>query len=231
MSLIAIPVLPGVNCELDSAYAVELAGGNACLVHHEDKALPAETSGVYVPGGFSYGDYLRPGAIARFAPVMDAVAAAAAEGMPVLGVCNGFQVLCEAGLLPGALAKNIGARFICRDVYVRVETSGTPFSHRLHPGNVLRIPVNHGQGNFTADEGTLDEIEANNQVLVRYCDARGEVDPGDPGTNPNGSLRSIAGVTNRAGNVAGMMPHPERAIEGILGSADGRPIVESLVNA
>ena len=153
----------------------------------------------------------------------------AERGGYVLGVCNGFQMLCEAGLLPGALARNVGARFLCRDAYVRVETAATPVTHLLRPGHVLRIPINHGEGNYTADPATLDRLEANNQVLLRYCDSGGEVDPDDRESNPNGSLRAIAGVTNAAGNVCGMMPHPERAIEALIGSADGRPLVESLV--
>jgi len=227
--LIAIPVVPGVNTELDSEYAVAACGGEAAFVHHRDAALPAETAAVWLPGGFAYGDYLRPGAIARFAPIFDAIGRAAASGMAVLGVCNGFQMLCEAGLLPGALARNVGARFLCRDAHVRVETAATPVTHRLRPGHVLRIPINHGEGNYTADAATLDRLEARNQVLLRYCDAGGSVDDDDRRSNPNGSLRSIAGVTNEAGNVCGMMPHPERAIEALLGSADGRPLVESLV--
>jgi len=228
-ALIAIPVLPGVNTELDTEHVVELCGGEAAFVHHTDRELPAETTGVWIPGGFSYGDYLRPGAIARFAPVVEAVRRAAAAGMPVLGVCNGFQVLCEAGLLPGALTRNVGARFLCRDTHVRVETAGTPFTHRLHEGNVLRIPINHHDGNYTADPDTIGLLESRNRVLLRYCDEKGNVDEGDRATNPNGSMRAIAGVTNEAGNVAGMMPHPERAVEAILGSTDGRPIVESLL--
>ncbi|MCC7078199.1 MAG: phosphoribosylformylglycinamidine synthase subunit PurQ [Acidimicrobiia bacterium] len=229
--LVAIPIIPGVNCEHDVAHAVRIAGGRSAFIHHTDRALPAETGAVYIPGGFAYGDYLRAGAIARFTPVVEAVARAAADGMPVLGVCNGFQVLCEAGLLPGALARNVGVRFLCQDVHVRLETAGTPASHRLKAGNVLRIPINHGEGCFTAPAEVLDLLETRNQILVRYCAADGTVDPADPVSNPNGSLRAIAGVTNPSGNVAGMMPHPERACEAILGSADGRPIVESLVHA
>ncbi len=228
---IAIPILPGVNCEHDVAWAVQLVGGDPVFVHHTDTTLPDATTGVYIPGGFSYGDYLRPGAIARFAPILSAVAAAAADGMAVLGVCNGFQVLCEAGLLPGALARNVRVRFTCRDVHVRIEATNSPIAARLGAGDVLRIPINHGQGNYTADEPTLDRLAENGQVLMRYCDASGVVDPANPDTNPNGSLRAIAGVVNEAGNVIGMMPHPERSIEAILGSTDGRAIVEALVNA
>jgi phosphoribosylformylglycinamidine synthase len=227
--LVAIPVIPGVNCEHDVAYAVGLAGGDPAFIHHTEKVLPAETRAVYVPGGFSYGDYLRAGAIARFAPVVAAIGRAAADGMPVLGVCNGFQILCEAGLLPGALARNIGLRFLCQDVHVRVETGGTPVTHRLKAGNVLRIPINHGEGCYTAPPEVLDRLESGNQVLLRYCRPDGTVDPDDRVSNPNGSLRAIAGVTNEAGNVAGMMPHPERACEAVLGSVDGGPIIESLV--
>lgn len=231
MTLVAIPVMPGMNCELDAAHAVREVGGDAAFVHHRDTALPTGTTAVFLPGGFSYGDYLRAGAIARFAPVMDAVARAAADGVSVLGVCNGFQVLCEAGLLPGALARNVGARFICRDVHLRVETDRAAVTSTLQVGDVLRVPVNHGEGCYSADAATLDALEADGQVLVRYCAADGSVDEDDRSTNPNGSLRAIAGVTNAAGNVAGMMPHPERAIELLLGSADGRPFVEGLVAA
>lgn len=229
--LVAIPIIPGVNCEHDVAHAVRIAGGRSAFLHHEERALPAETGAVYIPGGFAYGDYLRAGAIARFAPVVEAIGRAAADGMPVLGVCNGFQVLCEAGLLPGALARNIDVRFLCQDVHVRLETAGTPMSHRLKAGNILRVPINHGEGCFTAPDSVLDALEAHNQILLRYCSRDGTVDPDDRASNPNGSLRAIAGITNTSGNVAGMMPHPERACEAILGSADGRPIVESLVYA
>lgn len=231
MALVAIPVIPGMNCELDAQHAVREVGGDTAFVHHRDTTLPTGTTAVFLPGGFSYGDYLRAGAIARFAPVMDAVARAAADGMPVLGVCNGFQVLCEAGLLPGALARNVSARFICRDVHLRVETTRSPVTATLQVGDVVRVPMNHGEGCYSADDATLDALEAAGQVLARYCAADGTVDEGDLATNPNGSMRAIAGVTNAAGNVAGMMPHPERAIEALLGSADGRPFVESLVAA
>ncbi|MCE7884835.1 MAG: phosphoribosylformylglycinamidine synthase subunit PurQ [Actinobacteria bacterium ATB1] len=227
--LVAIPIIPGVNCEHDVAHAISLVGGESAFVHHMEATLPSGTQAVYIPGGFSYGDYLRAGAIARFAPIVAAIGRAAADGMPVLGVCNGFQILCEAGLLPGALARNVGLRFLCQDVHLRVETAGTPVTHRLKAGNVLRIPINHGEGCYTAPTETIDRLEAGNQVLLRYCRPDGTVDPDDRESNPNGSLRSIAGVTNEAGNVAGMMPHPERASESILGSVDGLPIVESLV--
>lgn len=229
--IVAVPIIPGTNCEHDVAHSLRLAGAEPVFCHHTDKALPADTVAVYVPGGFAYGDYLRAGAIARFTPVVDAIGRVAADGMPVLGVCNGFQILCEAGLLPGALARNASARFLCQQVNVRVETAGTPFTHALRPGVVLRIPINHGEGCYTADDGTLRDLEANNQILLRYCTDDGQVLPDDRAWNPNGSMQAIAGVTNIAGNVAGMMPHPERACEALLGSQDGRGILSSLVSA
>lgn len=232
MTRVAIPVFPGSNCEHDVASAIREVGGEAVLVHHRETELPAGTTAVIVPGGFAHGDYLRPGAIARFSPIMAAVAdAARVDGLPVLGICNGFQVLCEAGLLPGALAKNAGLRFLCREVHLVVEHAEGPFTHRYAPGAVLRMPINHFEGCYSADPDTLTELEVEGRVLLRYCAPDGTADPDDPVTNPNGSLRAIAGVTNADGNVAGMMPHPERAAEAILGSTDGRLLFESLLAA
>jgi phosphoribosylformylglycinamidine synthase I len=179
-----------------------------------------------LPGGFSYGDYLRTGAIARFSPVMEAVKSAAAEGRTVMGICNGFQILCEAGLLPGVLIRNNNLHFRCETVHVRVENAGSRYTRGLRAGQVLRLPIAHGEGNYVADPKTLDSLFANKQVLFTYSDARGRA---DDAANPNGSARHIAGITNAAGNVLGLMPHPERAAEAILGSADGLALFESVL--
>lgn len=182
---------------------------------------------VVLPGGFSYGDYLRCGAVARFSPIMNAVMDFAEKGGTVWGVCNGFQILCEAGLLPGALLLNEQRRFSCKNVHLRVETDQSLLTRSLHPGQVLRIPIAHAEGRYYADEATLDLLETNDQVLFRYCDAEGAT--GTPGANPNGALRDIAGICNDRRNVFGMMPHPERAAEEALGNADGRYLFESLL--
>jgi phosphoribosylformylglycinamidine synthase len=180
-----------------------------------------------LPGGFSYGDYLRPGAIARFSPVMTAVGRFAREGRLVLGICNGFQILCEAGLLPGALIRNAHLQYRCQWVNLRVENNLTPFTSKCQPGQVLRIPISHYEGCYYADEATLKELEANNQIVFHYCNPQGEI---TEEANPNGSLKNIAGIINRQGNVLGMMPHPERACEGLLGGEDGRLIFESILS-
>ena len=200
---------PGSCDERDALAACELTG-EARLLWHEERDLGG-VDGVVVPGGFSYGDYLRAGAIARFSPVMESVAELARGGGPVLGICNGFQVLCEAGLLPGALLANDGIRFICRQVELVVETDRSPFTSAMQPGELLSIPVKHQEGRYFAPQELLDELEANGQVALRY----------GPGQNPNGSVRDIAGVTNEAGNVLGLMPHPEHAVDELTGSADG----------
>lgn len=215
---IAVVVFPGSNDDRDAALALEALGAEATLVWHAEPALP-EVAAVVLPGGFSYGDYLRCGAIARFAPVMDAVSRFAAEGGLVLGICNGFQVLCEAGLLPGALRPNASLSFVCRDVELVVETASTPFTSRCEPGQRLAIPVKHGEGCYFADDPLLAQLEANNQIALRYED------------NPNGSIGNIAAVTNEAGNVLGLMPHPEHAVDPLLGSTDGALILGSLVDA
>jgi phosphoribosylformylglycinamidine synthase len=183
---------------------------------------------VILPGGFSYGDYLRTGAIARFSPVMNAIARFARSGGLVLGICNGFQILCEAGLLPGALMRNQGLRFICRHVYVRVETTATPFTSVAQPGQVLRIPIAHAEGSYVCDPDTLAELRNNDQVVFRYCAPDGRL---DLAANPNGSLDAIAGICNRERNVMGMMPHPERAVEAALGSTDGLFVLHSFVQS
>ena len=228
---IGVVVFPGSNCDRDTTHALALAGAEPVPLWHEEASL-AGVAGVVLPGGFAYGDYLRAGVIARFSPVMRAVAAFAAEGGLVLGICNGFQVLAEAGLVPGALLRNRGLRFLGRDVRIAVEQPDTPFTHRSGPRRPLRMPIAHGEGCYFADPATLDALELRGDILFRYVRADGTVagETDDP-ANPNGSLRAIAGVRNAAGNVAGLMPHPERAAEGILGSADGFGLLRSFVES
>ena len=218
MRRVAVVRFPGSNCEEDTFRAIERAGAEACYVWHRDADL-AGADAVILPGGFSYGDYLRSGAIARFSPVMAAVQAFAREGGPVLGICNGFQILCEAGLLPGALLRNAGLAFTSRPVRCRVEHAGTPFTSAFEPGTVVRLPVANGDGRFTADPATLDQLEAEGRVVLRYLD------------NPNGSARDIAGICNPGGTVVGIMPHPERADHSLLGAADGAGFFTSLAAA
>jgi len=215
---IAVLVFPGSNDDRDAALAFERLGAEAVPVWHAETDLP-EVGAVALPGGFSYGDYLRCGAIARFAPVMDAVRRFAADGGLVLGICNGFQVLCEAELLPGVLRPNVSLSFVCRDVPLRVERDDTPFTARARTGASLTIPVKHGEGCYFADEELLAQIESEGQVVLRYEE------------NPNGSVAGIAGVANREGNVFGLMPHPEHAVDPLLGSEDGALILGSLVDA
>ncbi len=214
---IAIVVFPGSNCEHDVAAAVEGLGGRAELVWHQRPDL-GPVDGVVLPGGFAHGDYLRPGAIARFSPVMSAVAAFAAEGGPVTGICNGFQVLTEAGLLPGALKKNRHLKFLCTTVEVRIESARSPLADLAVVGRVLRLPINHFAGSYICDDRTLADLRSDERIVLRYLD------------NPNGSLDDIAGVCNRAGNVVGLMPHPERAWHPLLGSSDGRVLLDGLVH-
>jgi phosphoribosylformylglycinamidine synthase len=215
---IAVLVFPGSNDDRDAALAFDRLGAEPVLVWHAETELP-EVGAVALPGGFSYGDYLRCGAIARFAPVMNAVRRFAEDGGLVLGICNGFQVLCEAGLLPGVLRPNTSLSFVCRDVALRVERDDTPFTARARSGTRLTIPVKHGEGCYFADEELLAQLEAEGQVVLRYED------------NPNGSAAGIAGVANREGNVFGLMPHPEHAVDPLLGSEDGALILGSLVDA
>jgi phosphoribosylformylglycinamidine synthase len=217
---IAVVVFPGSNDDRDAAWALGALGAEPVLVWHAERELPA-VGAVVLPGGFSYGDYLRCGAIARFAPVMDAVASFAAGGGLVLGICNGFQILCEAGLLPGVLRPNVSLSFVCRDVRVRAERTDTPFTSRCPPGATLTIPVKHGEGCWYANDALLREVERNRQVVLRY----------EPADNPNGSVADVAGVTNLEGNVMGLMPHPEHAVDSLLGSADGALLLASLVEA
>ena len=221
----AIVTFPGSNCDYDCRQAVrEHLGAAAEYVWHRQTAL-AGFDCVILPGGFSYGDYLRTGAIARFSPIMRRVTEFAAAGKPVIGICNGFQILLEAGLLPGAMMVNRGLQFVCDTVYLKTERTDLPFTNRLAKGKPIRIPIAHKEGNYYADEKTLDGIERNNQVVFRYCDAKGKT---NEASNPNGSRHNIAGITNKAGNVLGMMPHPERAMEKLLGSDDGRLVFDSI---
>jgi phosphoribosylformylglycinamidine synthase len=226
---VGVVVFPGSNCDADTMHGLRLVGAEPVELWHEHADLGGAAA-VVLPGGFAYGDYLRAGVIARFSPVMRAVSAFAANGGLVLGICNGFQVLAEAGLVPGALLRNRSLRFASREVAIAAEHAHSPFTSLLTPGRPLHMPVAHGEGCYYADDATLDALERHGQVLFRYVDDDGRV-PADPAdrANPNGSLRAIAGVANAAGNVAGLMPHPERASEALLGSDDGRAILESLV--
>ena len=221
-----IVTFPGSNCDYDAFRAVADAfGEEAVYLWHKDRDLQGADV-VILPGGFSYGDYLRPGAIARFSPIMHEVIAHARRGGPVLGICNGFQIACEAGLLPGALLRNESLRFVSRLATLRVESTETTFTSEYERGAVLRIPVAHGDGRYTADDGTLRRLNDEGHVVFRYCTADGEI---TPESNANGSVESIAGIVNDRGNVLGMMPHPERAVDAILGSSDGRGVFESVL--
>jgi phosphoribosylformylglycinamidine synthase len=213
---VGVVLFPGSYCELDALEAVRGLGGDAELLWHGDRDLH-DVDAVIVPGGFAHGDYLRPGAIARFSPVMEALQAFAADGGPVVGICNGFQVLTEAGLVPGALQKNAGLKFLCTTVELRVETTGSVLTSEAQVGDVLRVPINHFEGNYTCDPETLAELRAEDRIVVRYVD------------NPNGSVDSIAGVCNAGRNVVGLMPHPERACHPLLGSTDGAVLLRSLL--
>lgn len=224
----AVIEFPGSNCDLDACHAVRHVLGQAAeLVWHKENHLRGADV-VVLPGGFSYGDYLRTGAIARFSPVMRRVREFADAGGPVIGICNGFQVLLEAGFLDGALLRNRGLRFLCQHVHVRVERTDTPFSRAASAGQVLKLPIAHGEGCWHAAPEMVEALEANRQIVFRYCDADGTV---TDAANPNGSLAAIAGLCNRRRNVVGLMPHPERACEAALGSEDGRVVFESVVTA
>ena len=222
---IGVVVFPGSNCDHDCQHVLgEVLGQNVQMIWHKETSL-AGLDAVVLPGGFSYGDYLRTGAIARFSPVMGAVKEFAAKGGLVLGICNGFQILLEAGLLPGAMLRNRSLSFICKEVHVRVENAATAFTGRCEPGQVLKIPIAHADGNYYTDDVTLSQLKATAQVVFRYCTPDGEV---TPEANPNGSLDNIAGIMNARGNVLGMMPHPERCAEDVLGNDDGRLILMSM---
>lgn len=228
---VGVVVFPGSNCDRDTVHALAQAGAEPVELWHEEASLQG-VAAVILPGGFAYGDYLRAGVIARFSPVMRAVTDFAHGGGLVLGICNGFQVLAEAGLVPGALLRNRSLRFLGRDVTIAAERLDTPFTHALVSAGPLRMPIAHGEGCYFADAATLDALEADRGVLFRYVDGEGEAAAEDDrAANPNGSLRAIAGVINPAGNVAGLMPHPERASEAILGSEDGAGIIRSLVDS
>ena len=228
MRLFAVVQFPGSNDDRDMRFAFKsVLGVDAELVWHGDDALPAGTEGVLLPGGFSYGDYLRAGAMARFSPVVSAIVRFARDGGPVLGTCNGFQILCESGLLPGALVRNHHLHFICDLVCVRVERQQAPFTSRVGDGEVLKIPIKHGEGAYTVSPSVLAEMENRNQVVLRYCDADGRV---GAESNPNGSMANIAGIVNAEGNVMGLMPHPEHAVEPGLGGTDGLAILGSMLD-
>jgi phosphoribosylformylglycinamidine synthase len=221
----AIIRFPGSNCDQDCHLALREFGVEVDYVWHKDTSV-AGYDLIVLPGGFSYGDYLRCGAIARFSPIMQSVKEAAAAGTHVLGVCNGFQILCEAGLLPGALIRNRSLHFICEHIRVRVENGSTAWTNAATAGRVLRLPIAHGEGSYVADAGTLRRLNDHRQILLRYCDASGAV---ADAANPNGSVENIAGICNEAGNIFGLMPHPERACDARLGSSDGRVIFESIL--
>jgi phosphoribosylformylglycinamidine synthase I len=219
MPKVAVITFPGSQDDRDAVLALSALGAQAVPVWHADDELP-DVGAVVLPGGFSYGDYLRAGALARFSPAMEAVARFAADGGLVLGICNGFQILCEAGLLPGILRGNVSLSFVCRDIPLRVERTDTPFTSRCTPGQRLVIPVKHGEGCWYGDDDLVSELERNGQILFRY-----------DGDNPNGSVAAVAGVINREGNVMGLMPHPEHAVDPLLGSHDGALILESMLDA
>ena len=213
---IGVVVFPGSNCEHDAVEALSTVGAEARLLWHGDETI-GDVDGIVLPGGFAHGDYLRTGAIARFSPVMQAVQRFSGDGGPVLGICNGFQILCEAGLLPGALQKNAGLKFLCTTTGLRVENAASPLTSAATVGDVLAIPINHFEGNWTASPDVLAQVRANEQVVLRYID------------NPNGSMDDVAGICNEARNVVGLMPHPERACDPLLGSDDGAVLLRSFV--
>ena len=224
----AVVVFPGSNCDYDAHHAVKhVLGQEADYVWHKDTSLGGADV-VILPGGFAHGDYLRTGAVARFSPIMASVKAFAEAGNPVLGVCNGFQILLESGLLPGAMLRNRGLKFICEHVNVRVDQTDTPFTVAATKGQILRIPINHGEGNYYAPDDVLETLERDRRVIFRYVDAAGEI---TDAANPNGARHNIAGICNERRNVVGMMPHPERACEPMLGSDDGLVLFESVVSA
>jgi len=222
---VSILQFPGTNCEYDTQYAFEKLGCQTEIIWHKAESIPADTELLVVAGGFSYGDYLRSGAIAKFSPVMKAVAAYAKEGGKVLGICNGFQVLTEARLLPGALKRNEGLHFISKHHHLRVENNDNTFLKKLKKNDVVNIPIAHHDGNYYIDVNGLRELEANGQILLRYTDANGNI------KNPNGSVESIAGVCNKEKNVFGLMPHPERAMEAVLGSDDGVAMLQGFLES
>lgn len=221
-----VVTFPGSNCDHDTFHVLKnVMGFNTVELWHKDHDLQG-VDFVFLPGGFSYGDYLRSGAVARFSPIMEQVVEHANNGGYVMGICNGFQVLCEAGLLPGVLMRNNSQKFICKNIQLRVETSNTLITAAMQQGEIIKVPIAHAEGNFFALAETIKEIEANDQVLFRYCNENGET---SPESNPNGSINNIAGITNKGRNVFGMMPHPERAAESVLRNEDGRKLFESIL--
>jgi phosphoribosylformylglycinamidine synthase len=227
MSTIGVIVFPGSNCDHDAYHAIKHVFDTECrFIWHKESEL-GDVDAVIIPGGFSYGDYLRSGAIARFSPVMEKVIEFANNGGLVIGICNGFQILLESGLLPGAMLHNEDLKFICKQVFLRTENTDTPFTRGLKEGEVLQIPVAHGEGNYRIDEAGLAELKENNQIVFRYSDGDGKV---SDDTNPNGSVENIAGICNKERNVLGMMPHPERAVEEFLGSEDGKLIFKAMLD-
>jgi phosphoribosylformylglycinamidine synthase len=223
----AVLQFPASNCDQDALHVVKnVLGHSARFVWHKENSL-AGVDAVIIPGGFSYGDYLRTGAIARFSPIMQAVRQFAASGGPVLGICNGFQILCEAQMLPGALIRNRSLQFRCEHVFIKPATDDSPFTNKIPTGKILRIPIAHGEGCYFADAETVEKLKSNRQILWQYCAAAGDL---SDAANPNGSVWNIAGICNESRNVAGLMPHPERASEPLLGSEDGRLIFESLIS-
>ncbi len=228
MGQTGILVFPGSNCDHDAYHAVKhVLGGHATFIWHKETSLK-NINAVVIPGGFSYGDYLRSGAIARFSPIMNEVVSFANQGGLVLGICNGFQILLESNLLPGTMLHNEQLSFVCKQTYIRCESNQTPYTTQIDTGSVLKIPVAHGEGNYFADDETLKMLETENQIVFRYCDENGVI---TPEANPNGAVSNIAGICNKKRNVLGMMPHPERAVEAALGSTDGKAILESMLNA
>ena len=222
-----VVIFPGSNCDYDTYHVLKsVLGQETVFFWHQDTDLQ-DVDAVILPGGFAYGDYLRCGAIAKFSPILESVRRHAQEGKPVVGICNGFQILQEAGLLPGVMLPNAGLKFVCRQVWLRTENNQTPFTNACQQGQVLKIPIAHNEGNFFISDQELAELQENQQIVFRYSDTQGNV---VPEANPNGSMDSIAGVLNRQGNVMGMMPHPERASEALLGSEDGRSIFNSMIN-
>lgn len=224
---VAVLVFPGSNCEQDAMHALDHLGAAPEYVFHKQTALTGFDA-VVLPGGFSYGDYLRTGAIAAFSPVMDAVRTFAASGGPVIGICNGFQILCESGLLPGVLRRNAGLKFRCMPVNVRVETANSAFTSQTVVGQVLEIPINHFEGNYFAPSDVLQRLREQDLIALRYCDETGQT---TSSSNPNGALDNIAGVLSEGRNVLGMMPHPERAVDPVVGGTDGQPILLSMLNS
>lgn len=222
-----VVVFPGSNCDTDCRYAASLVGGQVSYIWHQEKDV-SKYDCVILPGGFSYGDYLRTGAVAKFSPVMEGILNYAEKGGHVIGICNGFQILLEAGLLPGAMLRNRDLKFICRYVTLSVDNNNTAYTNKALAGEVINMPIAHNEGNYYADVATLAEMNANGQIVLRYCDFHGEP---SAEANPNGSLENIAGIINSQGNVFGLMPHPERAIEDILGSHDGQLIFKSIISA